>query len=343
MSQQHWVVESACLPEWPDWLVRCGGGFFHSPAGLWAGAPSGIPVLARLVDREAVCGLAVGVRTRCRLSLRPAHVYFPTLPAIADSTPPETALEGLVRLLARQGVAEVVLDSFDARWRPDSPAAAACVEARHEYLVTLKPDPEALARNCSETHRRHVRLGQREGWIFTSPVWTAGVAALEQVQTAAAHRAERRGPGFAVHRLHEAARPVTAEPGSPWGMRVLAAYRGETLLAAALIGWANRRAVYVAGGSTSEGYACGAAVWLHWRIMSQLAEQGCTMYNLGGTPASAVQPGAPAHGLHRFKLGFGAQIVPCHGVRRTLRPAHLATHRWARLLSWPVTHFLGKA
>src|SRR2546422_4022248 len=37
---------------------------------------------------------------------RPAHVYFPTLPAIADSTPPETALEGLVRLLARQGVAE---------------------------------------------------------------------------------------------------------------------------------------------------------------------------------------------------------------------------------------------
>src|SRR2546422_1958116 len=180
---------------------------------------------------------------------RPAHVYFPTLPAIADSTPPETALEGLVRLLARQGVAEVVLDSFDARWRPDSPAAAACVEARHEYLVTLKPDPEALARNCSETHRRHVRLGQREGWIFTSPVWTAGVAALEQVQTAAAHRAERRGPGFAVHRLHEAARPVTAEPGSPWGMRVLAAYRGETLLAAALIGWANRPAFYVPGGA----------------------------------------------------------------------------------------------
>src|SRR5207245_9947742 len=115
-----------------------------------------------------------------------------------DLTPPDGALDDLVRVLAQQGVAEVVLDSFDARWHPDRPAAAAVAEARQEYLVTLKPDPEAMARNCSETHRRRVRLGQREGWIFTSPAWTEGVGALEQVKTAAAHRATQRGEGLVV-------------------------------------------------------------------------------------------------------------------------------------------------
>ena len=102
------------------------------------------------------------------------------------------------------------------------------------------------------------------------------------------------------------------------------------LLATALVGWANRRAYYIAGGSTSIGYASGAAAWLHWRIMYSLAEEGFTAYNLGGTPASSVLPTDPQHGLYCFKSGFGAELVPCRSVRWALCPTHLGLHRVAR-------------
>ena len=101
------------------------------------------------------------------------------------------------------------------------------------------------------------------------------------------------------------------------------------------MGWANRRAFYLIGGSTPAGYARDAAQWLHWRIMCALADMGFTHYNLGGTAASAVNSEDPAHGLHRFKTGFGAEVVSCRSVGWTLRPAHAQAHRVVR---WVAAH-----
>ena len=142
MDHHQWKLSATCPADWVAHLAYCSGGFFHSPAGLGAGAPDGEPVFALLPEAGQVVGLAVGMRSRCRLSRRPRHVYWPTLPALALTSGQDAALIALVHACADLGAAEVVVDSFDACWQPDpgcDPSAGAS-RARLEYLVALDAD-----------------------------------------------------------------------------------------------------------------------------------------------------------------------------------------------------------
>jgi lipid II:glycine glycyltransferase (peptidoglycan interpeptide bridge formation enzyme) len=111
---------------------------------------------------------------------------------------------------------------------------------------------------------------------------------------------------------------------------VFSAYQGDALLAAALIGYTAHRAFYLSGGSTPDGYAQSASVWLHWRTMSALRARGVTAYNLGGAPAGAAAPDHPLHGLHRFKLGFSPTVYRRNGLQWNDRTAHVRAHQLVR-------------
>lgn len=328
-----WVMRRTCSLSWVNDLRRCGGGFFHSPLGVAAAAPAAQPVFLSLCtsDGESL-GIAAAVRTRCRLGLRVRHWYLPTVPALAHGVPRDAALATLCEAVRAQGAAEVVLDSFDARWRPDRLVRGRPEALRLEYLVSLEPDPDELARRCHETHRRHLRRGEHRGWRLRTTEGAEAVSVLRAVRDAVSQRAGQRGDPFEAQLPLETLRRPVSDLAAPWGTATFSAWDGSVLLAAAWVGWANRRAIYLTGGSTAEGYRHSAAVWLHWRVMSLLAERGFNVYNLGGTPASALQPEHPAHGLFRFKRGFGAEIIPQRGVRCALRAAHLLAHRVARRL-----------
>lgn len=151
-------------------------------------------------------------------------------------------------------------------------------------------------------------------------------ALLVEVQGQAAERAAGRGHRFLAEPPAIAAIAVTRST-DPWGATAFGAWDGDTLLAAALVGWANRSSYYISGGSTHVGYFSHASVWLQLRIMASLAAAGLTSYNLGGTPASAAEPGDKQHGLLRFKSDFGAELRACFGARWAPRSAHTRTHQ----------------
>jgi hypothetical protein len=225
----------------------------------------------------------------------------------------------------------VVVDSFDARWEPGIAAPEA--PARQEYFVSLEiPVSEQVAR-FRTLHRRHLRDGVREAWTLRTLEGEDARTLLHGVLAAATRR---RGDRIAV----DVSAAATRSPGpaltAAWGTRLFSAWHNATPLAAVLIGWANRRAYYLLGGSTVEGYHRSASVWLHWSVMSALAQQGFNTYNLGGTPASAVRPQDPAYGLFRFKSGFGSQVVRCQGTRWTFNRTHVRVHRLAR---WALDRF----
>lgn len=320
----RWQLDDHCPSQWWEHLERCGGGFFHTAPGLMAAGVSGDPVFARLLHGDEVVGVAAGVRQRCRFGRQPRHVYFPTVPAIICRPRRHETLASLIAALRAQGVAEVVVDSFDAGWRPELVSGAAETRQRLEFVVALEPDAEELARRCSKHHRRHLQRGEREVWTLRRLEGAEGRDLLREVQQQAASRAASRGDPF------EAAQPPAAAAGEThWGTTTFSVWCGDAPLAAALVGWANRRAFYLVGGSTAAGYERDAAQWLHWRIMCHLADEGFTAYNLGGTPGSAALPSDPAHGLYRFKTGFGAEIVALRNAQWTLRPAHVRVHRVA--------------
>jgi hypothetical protein len=328
----RWVVASQCPRGWRALVERCGGSVFHSPAGLAAAAPPGTPVFAELSLGNETAGLAAGVAARCQFGLKPRHFYFPTVPAVLEPSQREAALTALVDQLRARGAADIQVDSYDGSWQPE-PGGSATAHDRLEYVVQLQGSRDELASRCSKHHRRHVQRGERDGWGLRILDGARARDLLSEVQREASVRALERGDPFA------AALPdvvlTSPEGPAPWGITTWSAWHDQTPLAAALVGWANRRAFYLMGGSTQAGYERDAAQWLHWRIMCTLADTGFTHYNLGGTPASAVNPGDPSHGLHRFKTGFGAEVVSCRSVGWTLSPVHAQVHRVAR---WVAAH-----
>ena len=322
----RWTAAPAAAPdEWARTISAVDGGFFHGPTGLQVGAPRGEPLYLRYQRDGQVLGVALAVRSRCRLSGRLRHAYFPCWPAYAADVDPHAANRALAEALRELGVAEAQMDSFGA----GCSAPPAVVPNRVEYVIDLAQVEERLVWPPSTAHRRVVRRGEREGWTLERLIGVLATRALEGVMEQVIERAGSRG--VAIHVT------IPAALGDP-GLRdsdtlaVFAAKQHDTLLAAALIGLSPTRAYYLMGGATPAGYQCGASVWLHARLASQFAAEGLRRYNLGGAPASATQDGDPYHGLHRFKMGFGPRVVPCASDRWVLGPGHVRGHqllRWA--------------
>src|SRR5256885_11071667 len=143
----RWLTQSQCPADWWIRVERCGGGFFHTPPGLDAGAPAGEPVFAQLWHGDEVVGVATGVRSRCRFGREPRHLYFPTVPALTGPPQGDEALGALVDTLRAERAVEVTVDSFDAGWQPHVTTGER-VDSRDrvEYLVPLDADPDELAR-----------------------------------------------------------------------------------------------------------------------------------------------------------------------------------------------------
>lgn len=322
----EWVVRDSSPPGWPEALQVCGGGFFHSPAGLHAGAPKGNEVFVDLWRGNELVGIAAGVRHACRISARPQHVYFPTLPAIRDPRLREAGLASLCDAMRSEGADEIIVDSFDASWNHESITDGVEAARRIEHVVRLQPSTAAISSEFSSNHRRQCARGEKLGWSVRAAHGAHAAALIAGVQKSASARAVARGNGFEVDAPHAGAFERSADDDA-WGMTAFGGWDGDTLLASVVIGWANRRAFYVAGGSTPEGYTQGASAWLHWRVMNVFAERGFTAYNFGGTPVSASAENNPSHGLWRFKTGFGTEPSLQRSLRWEFDSPHMRGHR----------------
>lgn len=322
-----WEFAPTCPDNWNDWLTSCGGGFFQSPPALHAGAPEGEPVFCVHRGPDGVDAVAFGVRSSCRLSRQARHVYFPSVPAVRSQERAGGLVQDLLDGLREAGAAEVVMDSYDARWTPRLRTASTEVH-REEYTIPLDGTPEERLARCASNHRRNIRKGDRSGWQLRRHAGEDAGRVLERVQAGARVRAAGRGA------------PITAPPvvsvadagipsRSAWGITVFGAWASDELLGAMMVGWAGGRGYYVAGGGTPAGYQAGAGAWLHWRIAETLAGEGFTDYNLGGGP---MEP-ADDTGLRRFKRGFGSTEADCWGATWRLRRLHAQGHQARRLLA----------
>lgn len=320
-----WVLSATPPPGLARWIEAAEGGFFHSPLGLEVGAPDGEPLYATLRTGSEGVGIAVGVMTTCRFASAPRHAYFPTLPAIRPARWRGRALRALIAALYHRGIAEVCFDSFDAGWVPQRLPSDG--KDRIEHVVSLAGGADRIIDRLGSGHRRNCRRGIRGGWKLQRLYGESARAALDVVLESAAQRATVLGRGFRPAIFAGLNDDASATDPSAATLHVLSAYDGNTLLAAALVGVTRSQGYYIMGGSTPAGYQAYAGVWLHYSIMNWLAEQGCTDYNLGGTPAAAADPDDPGHGLYRFKTQFGGELRPCRSAHLVLRPAHMSLHR----------------
>jgi hypothetical protein len=336
MRDAHWVLSTSQPSDWATQVERVDGGFYHSPPGLMLGAPAGAPLFCRLQRGEEVVGVALGVLSRCRFSARPRHVYFPSLPALARAPSHEGALSALVGELKARGAADIEMDSYDAHWAPDPGGAQLTGRVRHEYVVPLTAEPATLARSFGKAHRQSCWRGEREKWALRLLSGEEAIHALTAAEESTAERVRKQGRSFLLALPVDVVGRGEGEPHEGWGASTFAAYDGEVLLSAGLVGRAGHRGYLIVAGSTPEGYRRSASAWLYWRIMAWLYERGFTSFNLGGSPGSpttASDPADPHHGLFRFKTRFGAEIVATRCGRWEVRPGHVRLHRLARWIA----------
>jgi hypothetical protein len=300
-------------------MARCGGGFFHSPGGLLAGAPHGDPLFLQLREGNDVVGISVATRHGGHWGLTAKRTYMPSIPAFAAHVARDAALSMLLNTLGAGGGA-IVIDSFDASQCPAHDPPLVPRTARTEFVISLTGSEANLAARCHAHHRRHIRRGERDGWTVRMLSRSEGERILRVVHRTAADRGTARGEPFNAA-SHHIAMDTVPDIRRSWGIAIFSAWLADSPLAAAVIGYANGRGYYISGGSTPGGYERDASIWLHWKISAALADAGFTSYNLGGIPERAIDDAHPMHGLYRFKLGFGAQPVTCRGVQQPAAPA----------------------
>ncbi|HKV71084.1 MAG TPA: GNAT family N-acetyltransferase [Gemmatimonadales bacterium] len=330
-----WNLHASCPPTWARQIERCGAGFFHSPPGLIAAGEQGEPFFAELTSGEDVLGIAAGVHRRCRVPPLPRHTFLPSPPALMPGT--DVSLSGAIVALIDEardaGWTELAINSLEAAGAVPGIEDGCTLARRLEYDVVLSGTPEEIERRLSSHHRR--RLPDPGQWALHTLSGRDARALLLDVTSSARHRAsEKRSVTYDV-----TLPPVEAFREDPaWGLTTYAAMLDGVPLAAVLVGWAGKRAYYVSGGSTPDGYACNASVWLHLQVALAFQSAGFTHYCLGGAPASAVNPSDPSHGLHRFKTGFGSTVRACAGARWVFGGEHETGHRLTR---WIREHLAG--
>ena len=311
------VVSTDAGAGWADWTARLQGTIYHSVA--WAEAQRSetrSPLYFSWVDDHGFCnGVAIGIKRWSpiryigRYSKRLDFESYPAVQGGGDLI--NTLIKELVDYARQEGYRSVAVNSYYAgAFIPDLRDAGLLAHPRIEFLIDLTQSDDELWKGLSAHHQRKIKKADRQGLVFEVSTDVDAMRYFRELQTVSRNR--KKQPGEYVVMPEES---CYAEMGNSYlrndlGRVFLMTHEGR-VVSAALISLYRGRALYVLGGTSEEGFAREAPVLLFWKAMSRCRELGCRELNLGGVPAGASNPGAPSHGLYRFKSNFGGRQAPC--------------------------------
>ncbi|MCA8941282.1 MAG: GNAT family N-acetyltransferase [Planctomycetes bacterium] len=262
------------------------------------------------VDGETdAVGVAYLSRSRLRFWRAPA-ARLDVLPTCVDATPRTTADEraaAIVELARREGWGSLAIESLGGPTPPpDLARLGFTVRDRFEFTIDLEPDDETRWQAIKSSHRRKIRKAEKSGVQVQDADDPA--ACLHQLQTFTAERRRAQGesmdcPPLARYRL-------LCDTLGDDGTTLVGLIDGQ-VVSAMLVARRGRHTYYLNGGTNDAGLAANAASSVFWEATRKLHADGAATLNLGGTPADAADPGSPAHGLYRFKLGWGTTPAAC--------------------------------
>jgi lipid II:glycine glycyltransferase (peptidoglycan interpeptide bridge formation enzyme) len=191
-----------------------------------------------------------------------------------------------------------------------------------------KPEGQLLAEMKPKT-RYNIRLAQKHQ---LKVVEDNSSAAFETYLRLAAETTKRQK--FWAHTV-EYHRKMW-EVLQPSGMAHLfkAVYQNQTL-AAYIFFVFNKILYYPYGASTREHREVMPAYALFWEAIKFGKKMGCQIFDMWGTPGPNPNPKNPWYGFHRFKEGFGGQLVEFIGTYDlVLNPSLYSLYNLANTLRW---------
>lgn len=304
--------------DWSAWLEKLGGNIYHSKewAEIQVSATSRSLFFHWQDDSDCVVAIALGVENWSRLPLLGRHskrLELESYPATDSSHQGliDDLLPQLLDYAQKSGHSSLKVQSYYTDSRP-LPAAqpSFATEDRIEFLVDLTKDEEQLWKNLGSTHRRKIGKARKHNLKFESADDLEGMRTFRKLQIQSRDRRENRGED--IGRIEDS---YYEKLGQAYFERSLGRVHFMTdkgvAISGAFVSIYNKKAYYVYGGSSDEGFEMNAPALLFWEMFSNYRESGCLEFNLGGVPASAADKEAQSHGLYRFKAGFGGSQISC--------------------------------
>lgn len=320
-------------PEWDSAVAALGGCTFHSRGFGLASTELGGKALFLVFRREGQpVGYAVATTepTRWRpLAWARDLLSLASPPALTTEVTRLEAHAALAAFARREGCAQLVVHSFgDPRPGDAFPPADERVQLapRLEYRVPIGPDfPTTLAR-MSATHRRKIRKLMEAGFTFEEHSTVDGALRVHAAHAQTFERRFARGEDQgAVWDLEDFRRRMGAYLRHGIIRFHFTLLEGRTLSAIGTMRF-GRTAYYLVGGTTPEGIERQSGFAMFAETIQRLIGEGVTEFNLGGTGIHAREEGDAEHGLHRYKAGYGGQVLELAHIRQRVTP-----WRW-----WPV-------
>ncbi len=180
--------------------------------------------------------------------------------------------------------------------------------AKHTFVIDLtKSDHQLLAQMKPKT-RYNLRLAQKRGVEVKE---REDQQAFEEFLRLQRETAQRQG--FYIHPDHYYRLMWQVLKPAKMAHLLVASYQKETL--AAWLIFRFKKTIYYPYGSSSTQYKhLMASNLLAWEVIQLGKRLGCELFDFWGALGNNPQPTDPWYGFHRFKAGFGGQLVEFVGA-----------------------------
>ena len=268
---------------------------------------------------------------RRRLGPGVSFAYVPWGPELPPDFPsdPETSSAALLELTEGLRVflpKDTAFIRFDPPWYTEEPGeppslrspfirAAADIQAPDTVLVNLQGTWDDILGGMKSKWRYNSRLALKRGVIIKRPdengldVFYFLLKETARRDGISIHNIEYYRILFSHCREYQDKENThgSINTSAPAVHLYTAEHEGDTL-AAIMVLFRNREAVYLYGASSDKKRNLMAPYALQVHAMEEARERGCLEYDLFGIPPKE-DPSHPMTGLYRFKTGFGGRII----------------------------------
>jgi len=300
-------------------------------------------LLAGIGEGGAPHSVAVGFVTVPRWPLQGLRtIRFPAYPATGGD---EAALREALRVCERAArECGCISIEFIGPGPVEAEAAAKSlghtVRGRAEYVFDLTRGEDALWEGLKRQHRKNVRRSAKKGVEVVRLESLESVRTLRALQAEVAGRHAVKGDAFGLRPLgaYDALHRALIARGLG---RVYCACVDGSPVSAALFLTFGRRAQSIYSGSNQQGLEAYGEYAMYWQALSELSREGFAELQMGAADSAAEDPDSPAHGLHQFKVGFGARTRPMAAASKQLRPMAVRVYGALRRVRSPVSALRG--
>jgi len=265
-------------------------------------------------------------------------IRFPAYPAAGGD---EAAMREALRVCERAArECRCMSIEFTGTGQPD---AASLVEPLEyttqrsmEYVFDLTGGEDALWDGLKRQHRKNVRRSAKKGVEVVRLQSLESVRTLRSLQAEVVGRHAGKGDAFALRPVeaYDALHRALIAPGLG---RVYCATLDGMPVSAALFLTFGRRAQSIYSGSNRQGLEAYGEYAMYWQALSELSREGFAELQMGAADPTAEDPDSPAHGLHQFKMGFGARTRPVAAASKQLRPMAVRVYGALKRVRSPVS------